>query len=77
MSATRAEALAIDYGMNRSVRCNIPRPDAPDIQLFSYQRTTTATEMIGEAGAVIRWDLVVGGKTIRPIRLDDDGWTVG
>ncbi|MDA0809825.1 MAG: DUF3987 domain-containing protein, partial [Planctomycetota bacterium] len=31
----------------------------------------------GEAGAVIRWDRPDGGKTIRPIRHGDDGWSVG
>ena len=31
----------------------------------------------GEAGAVIRWERPDGGKTIRPIRHGDDGWSVG
>ncbi len=31
----------------------------------------------GEAGAVIRWDLPDGGKTIRPICHSDDGWSIG
>jgi len=31
----------------------------------------------GETGAVVRWNLADGAKTIRPIRLDGDCWAVG